>query len=96
MVSGNPHEACWLSASHLSRHLVASGHLFGSAPPHYPLYLPLSFFNPETLKYVPAYIPSFIFSRPQLPEHLHTTSTPYAELHWDPKGGDHSPQRARH
>ena len=36
------------------------------------------------------------FSRPQtFPEHLHTTSTPYAELCWDPKGGDHSPQRAR-
>ena len=45
-------------------------------------------------KYVHACIPSFI-SRPQtFPENLHTTSTPDAEPCWDPKGGDHSPQKA--
>lgn len=50
-VSRNPHEGLLaLSLSHLSRHLVASGHLLSSAPPHYPLHLPflVFLFNPET------------------------------------------------
>lgn len=64
MVSGNPHEACWLSASLTFQgiwwHLVIC--LAQLHPTTRFIYLLVFLFNPETLKYVHAYIPSFIFS----------------------------------